>query len=98
MGGTSYSAGSARLSRCLIAAAAALLLSAAPAPAATVPSAAATPTVTEVLQYASAPDAPGAQRAGRRLVTGLRGLGLKPRGFEVLPMVLVRGRPARLRR
>src|SRR5688572_27407554 len=62
------------------------------------PSVAATPTVTEVLQYASAPDAPRAHSTGRRLVSGLRRLGVSVRGFEVLPMVVVRGTPAQLRR
>ena len=74
------------------------MLSLAAAMIAPVPGAAAAPRSTEVLQYAPTPDAPGAERAGRRLVAGLRQLGLAPRGFEALPMVVVRGTPAQVRR
>jgi len=76
-----------------VAAATALLAAPASAPAAA-------PQVTEILRYApaSAPDSAGALADGRRLVAGLRRLGLRPRGFAVLPMVVVRGTPAQLRR
>ena len=50
---------------------------------------------TEILQYA---ERPGDDRAKRRLVSDLRAVGLRPRGFEVLPMVVVSGTPAQLRR
>jgi serine protease AprX len=55
----------------------------------------AVPRYTEILQYAQRP---GGDGAPARLVAQLRGLGLKPRGFEVLPMLVVRGTPAQLRR
>ena len=62
------------------------------------PAAAAPPVQTEILQYAKKPQTDAGQRDGRRLVAGLRRLGLEVRGFEVLPMVTVTGTKARLRR
>lgn len=53
---------------------------------------------TEILQYAAKPNTTAGERDGRRLVAGLRRVGVEMRGFEVLPMVVVTGTPAQLRR